>query len=241
MWAPEEPKYATPGWMNNPWFFVPWMAAEFWGQSLLGAGTERMLSGSHTHTGPKGGRMVRGATGRVPIGVPGSTQTVTKYLSGREAFHADVKATYGSYNAKNAGGYLRDYKGRQSGVLGIREKGILGIQGERELIRRGGARYGMKAATAMSVGRNILAAGRTMGLWFMAEMAVGGITMWADYVANRKMEGKTYGPRNLETGGGFVDTRSAQTQRARALQAIHNSQMTTRAVLGNEASMMHYR
>lgn len=45
---------------------------------------------------------------------------------------------------------------------------------------------------------------------------------------------------SLTTGPGFFnDTRAAQTQRQRAIQAIHNSQLTTRAALGNEASFLH--
>lgn len=44
----------------------------------------------------------------------------------------------------------------------------------------------------------------------------------------------------LTSGSGiFNDTRAAQTQRQRAIQAIHNSQMTTRAALGNEAAFLH--
>lgn len=49
-------------------------------------------------------------------------------------------------------------------------------------------------------------------------------------------------PKNikLSTGSGFFnDTRAAQTQRQRAIQAIHNSQLTTRAALGNEAAFLH--
>ena len=43
----------------------------------------------------------------------------------------------------------------------------------------------------------------------------------------------------LETGGFFADTRASFTQRQRAIQTIHNSQLTTRAALGNEASFLH--
>jgi len=38
----------------------------------------------------------------------------------------------------------------------------------------------------------------------------------------------------------FVDTGMAMTQRQRAIMAIHDSQLTTRAILGNEAAYMHY-
>ncbi len=38
----------------------------------------------------------------------------------------------------------------------------------------------------------------------------------------------------------YFDSRAAMTQRQRALQVIHNSQMSTRASFGNESSYMHY-
>jgi len=43
----------------------------------------------------------------------------------------------------------------------------------------------------------------------------------------------------LETGGHFADTRSSFTQRQRAIETIHNSQLTTRAALGGEAAILH--
>lgn len=44
----------------------------------------------------------------------------------------------------------------------------------------------------------------------------------------------------LKTSSGeFNDTNAAATQRQRAIQAIHNSQLTSRAALGNEASFLH--
>jgi hypothetical protein len=60
-----------------------------------------------------------------------------------------------------------------------------------------------------------------------------------DMVANwRPAQGIT-ARRQLETGGPIIDTSSAMTMRSRALQAIHNSQIGTRAALGNEASFFH--
>ena len=39
---------------------------------------------------------------------------------------------------------------------------------------------------------------------------------------------------------GYYDSRAAATMRQRAIQVIHNSQLSTRAAFGNEASYMHY-
>jgi len=45
--------------------------------------------------------------------------------------------------------------------------------------------------------------------------------------------------QDLELGEGFAETRGSFTQRQRAMAAIHNSQMSTRAAMGNEATFMH--
>lgn len=60
-----------------------------------------------------------------------------------------------------------------------------------------------------------------------------------DMVGSYTPEKKLWRRRQLETGVPYLDTRVSQTQRQRAMQAIHNSQMTTRAILGNEASFAH--
>lgn len=55
-------------------------------------------------------------------------------------------------------------------------------------------------------------------------------------------QGSAFNPAATNTqdlGTGFAETRSSFTQRQRAMQAIHNSQMNTRAAMGNEATFMH--
>lgn len=53
-------------------------------------------------------------------------------------------------------------------------------------------------------------------------------------IANRRR-------KSLYSGGEeFFDSRAAFTQRQRALQVIHNSQMSTRAAFQEEASFLHY-
>lgn len=47
--------------------------------------------------------------------------------------------------------------------------------------------------------------------------------------------------RNVYNGGDeYFDSRAAMTQRQRALQVIHNSQLSTRASMGSEANYLHY-
>lgn len=101
-------------------------------------------------------------------------------------------------------------------------------------------RFGKKFASRMMLGRALGSVSTAANLFFMAE--VGG--MAGQFVGNlisnwRPTPGKPESRRTLETGGNWVDTRIAYTQRQRAIQAIHNSMLTSRAALGNEASFMH--
>lgn len=101
-------------------------------------------------------------------------------------------------------------------------------------------RFGKKFATRMMVGRALGSISSAANMFFLAE--IGG--MAGNFVGNmilnwRPAEGKPDPRRTLETGGNWVDTRIAFTQRQRAIQAIHNSMLTSRAALGNEASFMH--
>lgn len=56
--------------------------------------------------------------------------------------------------------------------------------------------------------------------------------------SNTEAQMARYNGRNPEET--FFDSRMAATQRARALQVIHNSRMSASPALGNEASYMHY-
>jgi len=116
-----------------------------------------------------------------------------------------------------------------------------GIRGEIQSHHQVRAKYGAQFATRTSVWRNFKAMSRMV--WISASLELGFFagTMIAKSIADYEPGLKKYHRRDIELGEEFVDTRSAQTQRARAIQAIHNSHLSTRAVLGNEASMMHYR
>lgn len=101
-------------------------------------------------------------------------------------------------------------------------------------------RFGKRFATRMMVGRAVGSISAAANMFFLAEL--GG--MAGQFVGNlitnwRPTPGKPEPRRNLETGGNWVDTRIAYTQRQRSIQAIHNSMLTSRAALGNEASFMH--
>lgn len=59
-------------------------------------------------------------------------------------------------------------------------------------------------------------------------------------LANAPMPNSHYTPRKTAAlSGTFMDTGMAFTQRKRALQAMHNSQYSGRAAMGNEAALVH--
>jgi hypothetical protein len=60
-----------------------------------------------------------------------------------------------------------------------------------------------------------------------------------DMIANWRPAEPINHRRQLETGGPIIDTTAAFTMRSRAIQAIHNTQIGTRAALGLEAAFFH--
>lgn len=68
---------------------------------------------------------------------------------------------------------------------------------------------------------------------FGKDLGRGAADVVADYRQVRDMD------IQLESGGFFADTRGSFTQRQRAIRAIHNSQLSTRSALMQEASFMH--
>lgn len=101
-------------------------------------------------------------------------------------------------------------------------------------------RFGKKFATRLMIGRALGSVSAAANLFFMAEVGSAASQFVGNLITNwRPTPGKPEPRRTLETGGNWVDTRIAYTQRQRAIQAIHNSMLTSRAALGNEASFMH--
>lgn len=99
--------------------------------------------------------------------------------------------------------------------------------------------FGKRAASRLGMGRLASSFSRFTLLYGVVEglTALGG--MLGDAISAYQPEPYVNKRRQIETGGSFTDTRYAQTQRMRAIQAIHNTQLSTRAALGNEASFMH--
>lgn len=74
--------------------------------------------------------------------------------------------------------------------------------------------------------------------WQMGSELVRGSRAFAestDDIAARRRSGGMYNGNDE-----YFDSRAAFTQRQRALQVIHNSQLSTRAAMGSEAGFLHY-
>jgi len=137
--------------------------------------------------------------------------------------------------------------GRRGVIVGSGTHDMVLASGERGMLARdrlfhSGLRksFGGAAASRIGVSRLLGGASKALFAYSMFQMGLGLINGINEVIENYEPpEPKTPFHRDLETGGGFVDTRSAQTQRQRAIQAIHNTQLSTRAALGNEASILH--
>ena len=143
---------------------------------------------------------------------------------GRAALLNDMRHVVGSTAQSRVGTYVR------------------GLTDKKFMARTGAsieATFGSAAARRIGIGRLASSFSR-FGLLFMAAeigTTLGG--MLGDAISAYQPSQYQNKRRSIETGGAFVDTRYAQTQRARAIQAIHNSQLSTRAAMGNEASFLH--
>lgn len=136
----------------------------------------------------------------------------------------DVKSTVGGVSSRHFQNYMRGFSESR-----FKSEWKVGF----------GEMFGKAAGRRIGLGKLASSFSR-FGLWFMAVdigMSLGG--MLGDAITNYTPAQYQNKRRQIETGGAFVDTRYAQTQRMRAIQAIHNTQLSTRAALGNEASFMH--
>lgn len=100
-------------------------------------------------------------------------------------------------------------------------------------------KFGVRAAGRLSFARAATGLSRFM-LWYTAlDAGIGIMKSYAEAAGSYQKPSRANPTRQLETGGVMFDTRHAQTQRMRSIQAIHNTQLSTRAAMGNEAAFMH--
>ncbi len=132
---------------------------------------------------------------------------------------------------------------RLSGTGGVLGKSIIGRDVTNSEIKRslkgkvGVSGVGIKKTKQIRTAVNLRTFARGVGMAELIKMGADLAGAATDAVMSYRSAPKDI---KLSTGPGFFsDTRAAQTQRQRAIQAIHNSQLTTRAALGNEAAFLH--
>jgi hypothetical protein len=95
-------------------------------------------------------------------------------------------------------------------------------------------------ATRMGIGVGLKALSTAWIFNDMFSLFVGGVSSsiqgLESFAYERRLQPQSAG---ADLGEGFADTRASFTQRQTAMAAIHNSQMNTRAAMGNEATFMH--
>lgn len=123
-------------------------------------------------------------------------------------------------------------KNSPMGMLGLMtNKEFAGDKTIRSLGNRLGVGIGLKAAGSAWIFADMFSLG-----FSAASSAIQGIESFS---YERRARIQSEGGLSADLGEGFADTRASFTQRQRAMQAIHNSQMNTRAAMGNEATFMH--
>lgn len=119
------------------------------------------------------------------------------------------------------------------------EKQILSSYAASGISKAAGA-PGLATAGRLAIGLGLRSVARA---WMFNDMFAGGFSMALGSIQG--LNTFNYERRNreehseMDLGEGFADTRGSYTQRQTAMAAIHNSQMNTRAAMGNEATFMH--
>ena len=135
-----------------------------------------------------------------------------------------------AYEALQPGNLLKTLRATDGGIM----KGLQGIA-----MKGGGKALAMRGAAMAIPGLNVLAtASLIYDLGKMGgELVKSGINFVRD--ANKSLQGSIAKPT---FGMGYRDTEAAATSRARGVQAIQNSRLNARSMLGSEGAMMaaHY-
>jgi hypothetical protein len=101
-----------------------------------------------------------------------------------------------------------------------------------------------KARGLRALGTKYMAASAALGYMSLAaagyQMGQGVFNAVGDYSRSRRLREVEINEPTTNIGMGGMSTNGAFTQRQRAMQVIHNSQLSSRAAFGSEAAHMHY-
>jgi len=140
----------------------------------------------------------------------------------------------------------RGFLGRRGQAIGDNYRPLGGKYSERTLVRTYAQNPALRTkaagsiATRMGIGIGLKALSTAWIFNDMFSLFVGGVSSaiqgMESFAYERRLAPQSAG---ADLGEGFADTRASFTQRQTAMAAIHNSQMNTRAAMGNEATFMH--
>lgn len=205
-----------------------------------GAGAKRALAGQ---------LLDAHALGMLHSRAAASTPLLLGYTPGGAV--SNVQHGYGAGGLVHQTKPLPSYSGRGSAVIddafatkAYGEK--LGRMSERGLVSEHASNPALRTkansaiATRMGIGIGLKALSTAWIFNDMFSLFVGGVSSsiqgLESFAYERRLQPQSAG---ADLGEGFADTRASFTQRQTAMAAIHNSQMNTRAAMGNEATFMH--
>ena len=139
-----------------------------------------------------------------------------------------------SWTSRQSGGTLIEDRFSKDQLQTIRSK-YRGF-GKQYKTQRRQARSLAKYGQSLKRTSRLLTIGSLAAIGF--EMAGGLFSLGESFAESRSVLNQSTMSSYSDTA--YYDSRRAMTQRQRAIQAIHSSQLSTRVAFGNEASYMHY-
>ena len=136
---------------------------------------------------------------------------------------------------RGAGGYLRQAKGIDRARRTLINSGKTGSIKALRGMKTGAAAARGTAETMMNVSRGMHFVNYGVGAYYIGSALYEGASSLSSYLSSEVPDME----REITQAQQFVLPKQAHTQRQRALQAIHASQMTTRAAIGHEAEYAH--
>lgn len=226
------------------------MATESVGASMMGI-----------KTGMLGNRPLMSAitplySGSVTNTIDASGRSIQKVRSSADLMRSALFSQHGATVANAADQALIDRHMLQETrrAMGGKANYKKALQGDAKSLKRAASavldaqRAGVNVGAASGTANKILAGAglRTLAsTWLLVDLFGMGINLATSAIQGiesfnyKSRMFNTPATRDLDLGEGFANTRASYTQRQRAMQAIHNSQMNTRAAMGNEATFMH--
>lgn len=187
------------------------------------------------------------------------TRYAGEYMRGAAAYERHLALGQGARFAVNTAGEatvrevgsagLRGFSNIYRTTMGKAAREAAAQAGEKVAVRVGlesMGKYGAAMAAGAAAGPVGWAVDVGLTAWMVKDLVQVGSSLGRDLVVKPVVNNVREGFKSFKGqidkpmfGMGFVDNEVAATSRARGVQAIQNSRLNARSVLGNEASMLH--